>query len=154
MIRRLTIVLALLVTAAGTAAAKGNSIGPRLGFSSNPDQFVFGGQLEFVDIAPKISVDPDLELGFGDHATTVQVSADFLYHFTIQNSSWSPYVGAGPSIAFFDVDNGGSETDAGLNLVVGAAVPTKTNNHFFTEIKFGLGDIPDFKVLAGWQFPM
>jgi hypothetical protein len=147
-----------MLLAVATAAQAQNTFGPRLGFSSVPDQFVFGGQMGFPNIAPKVSVDPDLELGFGDHTTTIQLSADFLYHFKIQDSAWSPYAGAGPSIAFFSFDAppgvDDSETDAGLNLVVGASVPTKTKNQFFVELKFGLGDIPDFKAIAGWNFPM
>ena len=103
MIRRLMIALVMLLAAA-TAAQAQNTFGPRVGFSSSPDQFVFGGQVGFGEIAPKITIDPDLELGFGDHTTTIQISADFLYHFKIKDSAWSPYAGAGPSIAFFSFD--------------------------------------------------
>ena len=166
MIRKLTIAFALLLVAGAASAATssggggGTYIGPRLGASSSPDQFVFGGQIEFPPIVPRLTVVPDLEVGFGDNTTTLQVSADFLYHFTIRNSSWVPYAGAGPTIAFesFDLPPGvtgdNSETDAGLNLVVGAAVPTKSASRFFGELKFGLGDIPSFKAMVGWAFPM
>src|SRR5262249_51917769 len=101
---------------------------------------------------PRLTVVPDLEVGVGNNETTIAISGDFLYHFVLKNSNWTPYAGAGPCIAF--ESDGGSETDAGLNLVGGMSVPTKSSNRFFVEIKRGLGDIPSFKAIAGWAFPM
>src|SRR5438477_12813636 len=69
------ILVALLVPASLFAAAitKG---GPRVGFSADPDQIVFGGQLEIGDVAPKVTFDPNLELGFGDDRSVIAVNFD------------------------------------------------------------------------------
>jgi len=92
--------------------------------------------------------------------TAVGFNFDLHYHFETR-TAWRPYVGAGATlnVVSFDQDVFGdrsSETDAGGGLVVGAGVPTASGSRFFTELKLGLvGDfIPDFKLMAGWNFPM
>ena len=133
--------------------------GPRLGFSSNPDQFVIGGQLDFREISPDLSISPNLEFGFGDDFTWTALNADLKYHFDVRGSNWSPYMGGGLSVNFWSwhaplgfPDNSG--TEIGANLIFGAAVPTHSGSRFFTEARLGLGDIPDIKVMAGWNFRM
>jgi len=162
---RKILVLALVASAAPVAALAANSSGgtalnawgPRVGFSTGPDQFLIGGQLDFSDVAPNIGFVPNLDIGFGDHVTTFDLNADLHYMFTLRDSPWRPYVGAGVGITFsnFSSDVGGdSETDVGGSLIVGATAPTKRGSRFFSEAKLGLGDIADFKLLVGWNFPM
>ena len=146
--------------AATMARAVSTGIGPRVGFSSSPDQFVVGGQLVIGEVAPNLTFDPNLEIGLGDHLTAVGFNFDLHYHFDT-HTTWRPYVGAGATlnVVSFDEDVFGdrsSETDAGGGLVVGAGVPTASGSRFFTELKLGLvGDfIPDFKMMAGWNFHM
>jgi len=131
--------------------------GPRVGFSANPDQIVFGGQLIIGEIVPDLTFDPSLEFGFGDNATIIATNFDLHYHFDISGSDWRPYAGAGIGIHFIEFDGGrfgndDSDTEVGGNLVFGAGVPTSAGNRFFGELKVGLGDIPDLKVLVGWNF--
>jgi len=81
------------------------------------------------------------------------------FRFRISNSPWSPYAGAGLGVAFMDVNvdppgNDQSDTNFGGNLIFGAQVPTQTGSRFFAEMRFGLGDVPDWKLLAGWNFKM
>jgi hypothetical protein len=129
--------------------------GPRLGISSSPDQLVVGGQLAFPDFAPRLSAVPSVELGFLDHETTVAINGDFEYHFEIRNSPWVPYAGAGAALVITDFEGDtGSSTDAGMNLIAGAEVPTRTGNRFFGELRIGVGDIPSLKFMVGWNFPM
>ena len=150
--------VALLPACAFAQGKIATAIGPRIGVSSSPDQLVLGGQLDLGELAPDLTFAPNLELGFGDNVTTVQLNGDFHYHFLIHNSPWRPYVGAGIGIAFFNFDLGpfgdASETDVGANIIGGAIVPTRSGSRFFTELKLGLGDIPDFKLLVGWNFAL
>ncbi len=147
---------------AGNAIAAGESIrgyGPRLGFSLSPDQLVFGGQLVTGEIAQNTTFDPSLELGFGDNVTVVAFNLDLHYHFTLQGSDWMPYAGAGIGINFLSFDapppfRDESNTEIGGNLILGAGVPTRDGSRFFTEARFGLGDIPEVKLIAGWNFKM
>jgi len=133
--------------------------GPRLGFSSNPDQFVIGGQLDFREISQDLSISPNLEFGFGDDFTWTAVNADLKYRFDVRGSNWTPYMGGGLSVNFwsFSAPFGlpdASGTEVGANLIFGAAVPTHSGSRFFTEARIGLGDIPDIKVMGGWNFRM
>src|SRR5262245_55665014 len=87
---------ALALPGAGPAAAAADALfGPRIGISSSPDQLVLGGQVECPEFAEHLTVDPNVELGFLDHVTTIALNSDFDYHFQISNSEWTPYAGLG-----------------------------------------------------------
>jgi hypothetical protein len=151
--------LALMVPATGHAEAVASSFGPRVGLSVNPDQIVLGGQMVVGELAPDITFSPNVEFGFGDHVTVIALNLDGQYHFRIQNSAWRPYLGFGLGVNFWEFDappgfRDNSDTEVGGNLIVGAGVPTRSNNRFFTEARFGLGDIPDLKIMVGWLFAM
>ena len=153
--------LAALVPAAALAAngsgAHVASIGPRIGISSSPDQVVFGGQLQTGDIAPHVTFDPSLEFDIGDNVTTVAFNFDLKYHFALQESDWTPYAGFGIGVAVFSFDfpppyRDESITETGGNAILGVSVPTRSGSRFFTEARVGIGDLPDLKILAGWNF--
>jgi hypothetical protein len=148
-----------LLPAAALAQSRGGPVatawGPRLGFSSGPDQFVVGAQLDFGEVAPDLTITPNVELGVGDNTTTFAMNGDLHFHFRVNNSLWRPYVGGGLGITHFSVDTpvgDFSDTDVGAAAIVGAIVPTQSGSRFFLEGKIGLGDIADFKALVGWNF--
>lgn len=149
---------ALLPLSAYADGASVNSYGPRVGFSSSPDQLVLGGQLSVAGITPEITFDPNVEAGFGDNLTVIAFNLDGHYHFDLANSNWRPYAGAGVGINFISIDlppgfsGDASTTEIGLNLIGGAGKATASGNEFFGELKLGIGDIPDFKILVGWNF--
>jgi hypothetical protein len=131
--------------------------GLRLGFSVDPDQIVFGGQLQVGPVAPQLTFDPSLDLGFGDDVTTIAMNFDLHYHFLLEDSDWRPYVGPGIGIAFYEFDrqppfSDDSDTEVGGNIVLGTDVRTRAGNDFFGEFRLGLGDIPDLKLMVGWNF--
>ena len=150
-------VLALLAPAAANAAVAVTGFGPRIGISSNPDQVVFGGQMQIGDIAPSLTFDPGLEFGFGDDVTTIAFNFDLKYHFALQTSQWKPYVGLGIGVDIFSFDlppplRDESITETGGNAIIGVGVPTRAGSNFFTEARVGIGDLPDLKIMAGWNF--
>ncbi|MBI1799254.1 MAG: hypothetical protein HYR73_06165 [Candidatus Eisenbacteria bacterium] len=158
-LRKLTLIalIAFTIPAVASAGTSETLFGPRIGLSSSPDQLVVGAQLEFPEFAPHLTVDPNLELGFLDNRTTISMNADFLYHFAISGSAWTPYTGLGLGINLTQFDhsfNRDSETDIGANLTLGASAPTRSGNRFFGELRVGLGDIPQLKLIAGWNFKM
>lgn len=149
--------LALFATSS-QAAVVATGAGPRVGFSVSPDQLVLGGHVVIGEVAPSITFDPNLELGFGDKQTTIGVNFDMHYHFLIRDTDWRPYAGAGVGITFVDIDRPApfediSRTGVGGELILGAGVPTRSGNRFFGELKFGLGDeIASLKMIVGWNF--
>lgn len=160
MIRRTlgALLLAAILPCAAYATGTFATFGPHLGFSTDPDQVVFGGQLQMVDVAPDLDFVPGVDVGFGDHATLVSLNGDFHYRFKIQGATWQPYAGGGLAVHFYSWDSGfgphGSDTVGGGSLLFGADVPTKTGSRFFVEGKLALGDGPSFKAIAGWHFRM
>jgi hypothetical protein len=154
-IRRVAACAALLLLAsAGVASAQLVSVGPRFGLSVDPDQFVLGGQMYFdPDLATNLYFTPSAEVGFGDDVTLFQVNGDLVYVVRLA-TSLHPYFGAGVAVALIDFEGDlGSDTEVGLNLVGGLRFAREERaSHFFVEGRFGVGDIPDLKVMAGWNF--
>jgi hypothetical protein len=154
----LTLTSASLASAQTTHPASVNEIGPRVGLSINPDQFVIGGQMNLpLENTHGLAISPNIELGVGDHQTTIQLNGDLDYHFANQGPTWNPYIGAGLGIAFFNFNSdvgGGSNSEIGVNLIGGIRFHQHNGSHLFTELRVGLGDIPDAKVMVGWNFPM
>ena len=150
-------ILAILPAAAAAAAANSfTAFGPELGFSQTPDQVVFGGHLQWGDVAPQLDFVPGIDLGFGDNTTLVSLNGDFHYRIDTK-TQWQPYVGGGVGIHFFSFDNVGpgvdkSVTRGGGHFIAGADVATKGRSRFFAELKIGFGDSPDMKAVAGWSF--
>ena len=68
--------LALVPVAALASQAVTTGIGPRVGFSSGPDQLVLGGQMSVGEVAPNLTFDPNIDLGFGDNATILAFNLD------------------------------------------------------------------------------
>jgi hypothetical protein len=159
MTRTMLIAIALLALLAPSAMAQPgvvSSIGPRVGFSASPDQFVFGGQLTVGPIAPRLMFSPGVEVGVGDNETVVSGNFDLHYHLRVRESAWSPYLGAGMGVHNETLNRRfGSdltETNVGGNLLFGVTAPSSPESQFFTELKLGLGDGPSMKMMAGWNF--
>ena len=136
--------------------------GPRVGISSNPDQ-VFGGvQFDLGEFADNVRFQPSAEIGFGDHVTTLQANFMVAYYFPVQ-AEVTPYAGGQISAAFYDFDsncNGfnfgrscsGSDTKIGPAAVGGIEMKLTGGTRFLAEIQLGFNDVPDAKLVAGWQF--
>lgn len=124
--------------------------GARLGYGTDPDQFVFGAQavlgrtLKFMRFAPSI------DAGFGSGTSTLLLNADVrLFSFTTPGSQAHLYAGGGPALAFLSVKDGGSDTEVGLNLVTGLTFPLGEKNEYNLEVRFGFADMPNLRVLFG-----
>jgi len=162
MFKRLVILCALGAMLPLAAHAQGpvvNTFGLRAGFSTNPDQLVLGGQMSIGEVAPNLTFDPNIDLGFGDNVTIISFNLDMHYHFDVTNSTWRPYLGGGAGINLIQVDvppgfPDNSFTRVAGSFILGAGVPTQSGSRFFTELKVGLGDssTPDLKMLVGWNF--
>jgi hypothetical protein len=155
-------VAALAATSSSSSSGTGGPVmtawGPRVGFSSGPDQVVFGGQLDLGNLAPDLTLTPNADIGFGDNLTTFSLSGDIHYHFRMHDSPWRPYIGGGLTFTHSSFDSGfgsGDDSSFGPNFLGGAIVPTRSGSRFFIEGKIGLtNDVADFKAVVGWNFKM
>ncbi len=159
MLRRSLLALAILVLIpAASIAQPFTAYGPHVGFSSGPDQFVIGGQLQMGEVITNLDFVPSADLGFGDNSKTVSLNGDFRYRLNMRRT-WQPYLGAGVGIHFISANQDASaagdnnnETLTGGHLLFGADVANANRSRFFLELKLGLADSPDMKALAGWSF--
>ena len=138
---RFSIVTLLLVAAATPAFA---GLGLQAGASVNPDDFIFGVRFKSHDLGESIFLVPSVEVGFGD-VTMIAGNLDGHYKFKT-SSKYAPYIGGGITLNWFDFD-GGSDTEFGGSILGGIQL----NDRFFFETKVGLGDVPDWKFLVGWE---
>jgi hypothetical protein len=151
------LLLALALPASAHAADSFTTFGPHLGFGSDPDQVFIGGQFVVGEVGPNIDLVPMVDIGFGDDATIISLNGDFRYRIDLAGYRWQPYVGAGVGFHFVSFDgNGpledGDDTFGGGHFIVGVDAPTRTGNRFFADLKLGIGDSPDLKIEAGWNF--
>ena len=123
------------------------SPGAQAGASITPDQFFFGGHVETTPVYDKVRFRPGVDVGFGEDLTLVAINFDFTYSFT-ETRPWNLYAGGGPGINWFNVDGPGSETEAGLNFLVGV----KHRDGLFFEMRVGAFDSPDLKFGVGYTF--
>jgi hypothetical protein len=145
-IARLSFLLGALFILTVPAAAQ--DAGLRGGLSVDPDQFYFGGHIETSPLVDRIHFRPNVEVGFGDDITLIGANMEFVYKFP-NRREWGLYAGAGPALNVYMFDNvDDSETDAGLNLLLGV----ENSRGLFVEFKMGLIDSPDFKFGVGWTF--
>lgn len=162
MLRKLPLVVALVLLSLAPAVAGAQTLegfGPRLGFSVDPDQIVLGGQLSVGGFDPEWTFDPSLELGFGDDVTVIAFNLDAYYHMRLRDSDWRPYAGGGIGIANISFDlppplEDESDTEVGLDLVLGFQVPRGETQRWFGELRFWLGDsdLPGIKLIGGVNF--
>ena len=148
------VLLCSLTAFAGQRSAGFHGIGPRVGFTIDPDQVHFGGHIDFGDLAPGVMMLANVEIGVGDDLTTVAPSFELDYRFREDWGAWTPYLGGGIGPIFYSHDGGNSSTDfAGyLQFGVGKGSAGNQSGHFFIEGKLGLVDAPDFKATVGWTF--
>ncbi len=112
-------VLALLVLVTGSAVARAEmDIDLRGGFyvDDADGPFVGGGVLLPLGTSGDWSINPNLELAFGDNVDVFTLNGDFLFDLPV-SSSFGFWVGGGPAIVRYDADRGGSDTEFGVNLL-------------------------------------
>jgi len=145
-ITRLSFLLVALFVLTAPAAAQNGGL--RAGLSVDPDQFYFGGHLETSPLVDRLYFRPNVEVGFGDDLTLIGANMEFVYKFP-NRRGWGFYAGGGPALNIYVVDTADdSDTDAGLNLLLGV----ENSRGLFFEFKMGVVDSPDFKFGVGWTF--
>ena len=129
----LLIGLLLSLTAFGNRRPVGvHGIGPRLGFTINPDQFHVGIHLDLGDLTNNLMMQPNLEIGFGQNVTTVAPTFELDYRFPPRLGAWTPYLGGGVGPVFYSAKHGGSSSELGVYLQfgIGKAMPAVSQGTF------------------------
>jgi hypothetical protein len=120
----LTLLLSTRETAAQNAvdnsAAYDKAIGANVGYDIDADRVFAGAQFRFAPSAFPIIINPSIETFFVDGLTWWHFDLNALYPFGVDNTTFTPYAGAGLGLDYIKVDNFDGNTDAGLNLLFGA----------------------------------
>ena len=140
--RRLGLLGILFATLAAFASPAFAGAGLHAGMTINPDDFLIGLHFKSKPMAENLSLVPSVEAGFGD---VTMVAGNLDLHYDLKGGGkMNPYLGGGITLNWFDTD-GGSETDFGGSLLGGITLSEK----WYFETKFGLGDVPDWKLYVG-----
>ena len=148
------VLLSIAATAAGYAQSDGvlstRGVGVRAGFGLDPDQGIIGVQAVMGHATRYAAFAPSVDLGFGSDVTTVMLNADiFLPLFAPAGASAGVYLAVGPSVAIWNPSEGDGDTEIGLTIAPGLRLPLGSRHVFNLETRFGIGDIPEFRLLLG-----
>lgn len=143
-----------ILAAPANVMAYGNGLILRAGAGINPDQFVVGAQtvLGHLFRPPSPRFAPSVDIGFGDNVTVITLNADFRVMVSPPKSNAFVYLQAGPTISIVDPKHGDGDTDIGLTISGGVNFPMGPSNFYSLEGRIGVGDVPDFRILLGFQF--
>jgi hypothetical protein len=156
----LTLVSCALASAALGQELGARSYGLRGGLNMNPDQFSFGGHLDAGRLGSRVRLQPSADFGIGNGLYLA--SANFDAHYLFSAGRFRPYAGGGVGVNFIDVTNGigasaGLDIEPVLNLVGGiewgsGRRRSRALGRYLLEARVGLGDTPELKVMAGFNF--
>jgi hypothetical protein len=124
------------------APAPSLGFGLKAGVGIDPGQFVVGAQYSLGKALGIFRIVPNVHAGFGDF-TTFDLNVDFLARLVAKDSGFGFYGGAAPTFAFGDE----SYSEFGLTLVAGLQTPLLKTNATNIEARFGIGDLPNFRIL-------
>jgi hypothetical protein len=128
--------------------------GARFGATVDPDQGHAGLHLEFAQLAERVRFQPNVEVGVGSGLTLVAFNPEIVVLF-LSHGRWTPYAGGGLGLnlisheeKYFPGEE--YELEVGLNLLGGYETKVNDRLKLFVEGKYGVGDIPDFKISVGF----
>lgn len=138
-----------------------HGLGPRIGVSFDPGQFIFGAQADFGDPFPHGTLlFPVIEVAMGEDRTLTYIGTDLLLAVTRTWGNWNPYLGG--ELAFIidyrnlAIGDPTTDTSFGFLALLGVEKGIGADNRFTLELKFDLinqlEDIPEVKLVTGWTF--
>lgn len=148
---RIITLLLFLVLPSITSAA-GAAFGPRAGYDFDTDKLVVGAEAEFGRVLQQFRFAPSVDLELGDNTLTALNGDLRLYLFNLPETGLRFYGSAGPTLVFGSRGKRDTQTELGLSLVAGVRIPMKGKSHYNLEARFGLGDIPDLKLMLAILF--
>lgn len=128
--------------------------GLRAGVSDDPDQVIVGAQANFGEFIPRLRLQPNVELGFGDDHEILSLAAPVHYRFPI-DAGVTLYGGGGIVLGLDREDRprGGTESEFLISpLLAGGVEWPAASGDLFVELNLIGGDLPNAKLLLGWMF--
>jgi hypothetical protein len=123
-----------------------------VGYDIDSEDFVLGAQAELGRAFQEFRFAPSVDFELGDNTWTALNGDLRLYLFRLPETGLHFYGSAGPTLLIGSPGNGDTQTELGLSLVAGVKIPMKHQNRYNLEARFGIGDIPDFKLMFAVLF--
>lgn len=143
---------AIIFAASNTTAAPSKTFGIRAGFGLDPDQIAFGLQSRSGELLPNVRFAPSIDVGFGDNLTVFSANGDLLVPLAPPDSRSAFFLGGGPTLSYIDPKVGDGDTELGISLVAGLKLPFGNSHNWTLEGRYGIGDIPEVRVMIGILF--
>ncbi len=121
--------------------------GLRVGWGSNPDQFVFGFQTTLGKRLGPIFITPSADFGFGSGATTIALNIDLRLRLRVEGTKFRLFGGVGPTFAYMDFENQEAKWETGASVVAGARFVIKRKRAINFEARLGYSGVPDLRLL-------
>ena len=134
------------------AGAAGGSFGVRGGYDFDAEQFLIGGQAEMGKILEIARFAPSVDFGFGNDLTTIAFNGDIRVFVTPPKASSTIYGGLGLTLFVVDSEGRDSDSEFGLTLSGGVKFGAGKGREYNIEGRFGMDDMPDFRVFFGIFF--
>lgn len=153
----------LALAAAPPAAAQDFGLrgwGLRAGAASDPDQVIVGAHVDLGEVFDLLRLQPSLEVGLGDDASSLQGLVAVHYRFAT-GGDWTPYAGGGALLALIDYEDdhprrrfGGDDDDFDIAPVAvgGLEWSGAGGRDLLFELQLGGGNAFDAKVVVGVTF--
>lgn len=149
--------LALLLAAPAAAQDIGfNTWGLRAGAGDDPDQIVFGVQLDMGEFIQDLRFQPNVEVGVGDDTTILSLTAPVHYRVPLEGDL-TLYGGGGLTVGFIDRDEDDLDEDEDSDFDIapmaagGLAWPVG-ESELSVELNLTAGDFSTVKLVVGWMF--
>lgn len=127
-------------------------IGVEGGVGLDPELIMFGAHARFTPIFTRsVMFRPGVDFGFGELTTLFGINLDVLYTMPgfDQDTTWRPYVGAGPN---FTLSHRGFETEETDKVDTGGSTTTTTTTTGTTTEQPGRFDFSDTDFSGGMNF--
>ncbi len=148
--------LTLAMSALPAATAAPISFGLRGGLSLGPDQLVIGAQMLAREFTPKVSLKPNVEVGFGSNLTLVDFGGALSYEFDdVDAGGFTPYAGGELGLIMWRwsepiFGSSASSTALALSGLGGLSRSIDGDRDLFFELEMGISShSPDLKFMAG-----
>jgi hypothetical protein len=140
------IIFLVLIWLLPSSAGADSAIGPRAGYDFDTDNLVLGAEAELGRAFQSFRFAPSVDFELGDNTVTA-LNSDFrLYLFYLPETGLHFYGSVGPTLVL------NSQTEIGLSLVAGVKIPMQRQKRYNLELRFGIGDIPDLKLMMSILF--
>jgi hypothetical protein len=121
--------------------------------STEPGLAHIGFHLVVGDLSQRLYLVPSLDIGVRHDATQVALMLDSRFRLLGPSRVWNPYVGVGAGPVLTSRVGHDNQPELGTRVLAGVTYePVGPRDAFFLEIGFGLTNMPEIAVNAGWCF--